>query len=92
MIRNNDLVKIGIRKLPISSFYLPSSWLKTVTSAYYQLVYSNGSILGDSLDHGIAGKFSFYLSQLAIPAIGLGAAYNVKENYIQGIFSMGMSF
>ena len=61
-------------------------------TASYQLVYSNGSILGDSLDHGIAGKFSFYLSQLAIPAIGLGAAYNVKENYFQGIFSMGMSF
>jgi hypothetical protein len=61
-------------------------------AASYQLVYSYGSILGDSLDHGVMGKLSFYLSQLAIPAIGLGAAYNVKENYFQMIFSMGMSF
>jgi hypothetical protein len=58
----------------------------------YQLVYSQGSVLGDSLDHGLAGKLSFYLSQLAIPALGLGIAYNVKEHYVQGYFGLGMSF
>ena len=61
-------------------------------SGAYQLVHSHGSILGDSLDHGVAGMFSFYLSRLAIPALGLGASYNIKENYFQGNFSMGMSF
>ena len=60
--------------------------------ASYQVVYSRGSILGDSLDHGVAGKLSFYLSRLAIPALGLGVAYNVKEDYLQGSFSLGMSF
>jgi hypothetical protein len=61
-------------------------------SAAYQVVYSYGSILGASLDHGVTGMVSFYLSQLAIPAIGAGFAYNVKENYLQGSFSMGMNF
>ncbi|MCL2066234.1 MAG: hypothetical protein FWG99_02065 [Treponema sp.] len=61
-------------------------------SAAYQIVYSHGSILGDSFDHGVTGMLSFYLSRLAIPAIGVGAAYNVKEDYFQGAFSIGMSF
>ena len=58
----------------------------------YQIVYSRGSVLGGSYDHGFAGKLSFYLSRLAIPALGLGVAYNVKEHYSQGIFSLGMTF
>ena len=61
-------------------------------AAAYQLVYSSGSILGASLDHGVTGMLTFYLSQLAIPALGLGAAYNVKENYLQASFNLGMSF
>jgi hypothetical protein len=61
-------------------------------SAAYQLVYSQGSILGNSLDHGVTGILSFYLSRLAIPAVGAGFAYNVKEHFLQGSFSMGMSF
>ena len=61
-------------------------------AAAYQLVYSRGSVLKDSLDHGCMGMLTFYLSQLAIPAFGLGVAYNVKENYLQGSFSLGMSF
>jgi hypothetical protein len=61
-------------------------------SAAYQAVYSRGSILGNSFDHGVTGMLSFYLSRLAIPAIGVGFAYNVKEHYLQASFNMGMSF
>ena len=61
-------------------------------AAAYQMVYSKGSVLGDSFDHGVAGKLSFYLSRLAIPALGLGVSYNVKEQYLQGLFSAGMTF
>lgn len=60
--------------------------------ASYQGGYSQGELLGYRFDHGIAGALSFYLSKLAIPAIGLGAAYNVSAAYFQGSFSMGMSF
>jgi hypothetical protein len=61
-------------------------------SAAYQAVYSQGSILGASLDHGVTGMVSFYLRRLAIPAVGVGFAYNVKEHFFQGSFSMGMNF
>jgi hypothetical protein len=61
-------------------------------SAAYQAVYSKGSILGDSFDHGVTGMLYFYLSQLAIPAVGMGFAYNVQKRYLQGSFNIGMSF
>ena len=61
-------------------------------AAAYQVVFSKGSVLGDSLDHGVVGMLTFYLSRVAIPALGLGAAYNVDKNYLQGSFSLGMSF
>ena len=61
-------------------------------SAAYQLVWSRGPILGDSLDHGILGMFTFYLSRIAIPALGLGIAYNVREHYLQATFALGMYF
>jgi hypothetical protein len=60
--------------------------------ASYQGGYSRGDLLGDQFDHGAAGTVSFYLSKLAIPAIGIGAAYNVSAGYFQASFSMGMSF
>ena len=61
-------------------------------SAAYQLVFSRGSILGTSLDHGVLGMLTFYLNRLAIPALGLGLSYNVTKNYLQGSFALGMSF
>ena len=61
-------------------------------AAAYQLVYSRASILDDSLDHGPMGMLSFYLSRLAMPALGLGVAYNVKEEFLQAAFNLGMSF
>jgi hypothetical protein len=60
--------------------------------ASYQAVFSQGPILGDQFDHGVAASLSFYLSKLAIPAVGVGAAYNVAADYWQGSFSIGMSF
>jgi len=72
-----------ILKFPIGTLSL---------SAVYQLVYSYGSVLGDSLDHGILGMVTFYLNRLAIPALGAGVAYNVEKNYLQASFTLGMSF
>ena len=61
-------------------------------SVAYQVVYSQGSILGDSVDHGYSAMVFFYLNRLAMPALGLGVAYNVERSYIQSFFSFGMSF
>jgi hypothetical protein len=60
--------------------------------ASYQLVYSHGPLLGAAFDHGVGGTLSFYLSKLAIPALGLGIAYNLAARYIQTSFNVGMSF
>jgi len=61
-------------------------------AASYQAVYSHGSALGDSVDHGYTTMLFFYLHRLAIPALGLGVAHNVNRNHLQGFFSIGMSF
>jgi hypothetical protein len=60
--------------------------------ASYQGVYSWGPILEDQWDHGLSGAIVFYLAQLAFPAVGLGGAYNIRADYWQGHFTMGMSF
>ncbi|MDR1147545.1 MAG: hypothetical protein LBK66_02825 [Spirochaetaceae bacterium] len=59
--------------------------------ASYQIVFSEGPIIGARLDHGAAASLVFYLSKLAIPAMGLGFAYNVSAGYPQFYFSVGMS-
>jgi len=61
-------------------------------TASYQAVYSYSPILGDYVDHGIMGALFFYLNRLALPALGLGVAYNVNKNFPQAFFSFGMSF
>ncbi|MDR1898819.1 MAG: hypothetical protein LBQ55_02310 [Treponema sp.] len=59
--------------------------------ASWQMVYSHGSILGNQFDYGVSGAFFFYLSKLAIPAVGLGLSYNIPADFFQVSFSMGMS-
>jgi hypothetical protein len=60
--------------------------------ASYQAVYSYGPILGDQFDHGVSASLNFYLSKIAIPAVGLGASYNVAKHEYTAVFSIGMSF
>jgi hypothetical protein len=60
--------------------------------ASYQGVYSYGPILGDQFDHGVSASLSFYLSKIAIPALGFGVSYNVAKDEYIGVFSIGMSF
>ena len=59
--------------------------------ASWQMVYSNGSILGNQFDYGVSAAASFYLSKLAIPAVGAGIAYNIPGDFFQFFFSMGIS-
>jgi hypothetical protein len=58
----------------------------------YQGVYSYGPMLGRQFDHGVSTAVNFYLSRIAIPAIGLGVSYNVARNEYAAVFSVGMSF
>jgi hypothetical protein len=59
--------------------------------AAWQMVYSRGSILGSQFDYGVSGAFSFYLSRLAIPAVGASFSYNLPAEFFQVSFSMGIS-
>lgn len=76
----------------LEKYLLKTSFGLLSILASYQLVYSWGPVLKDQWDHGIAGALSFYMSRLAIPALGLGIAYNVAADYLQGYFNIGMSF
>ncbi|MDR3138234.1 MAG: hypothetical protein LBT95_01015 [Treponema sp.] len=80
-------VSLGLEKY---LFKISAGTLSILAS--YQGGYSQGEILGYQFDHGLAGALSFYLSKLAIPALGLGAAYNLPARFFQGSFTMGMSF
>jgi outer membrane protein assembly factor BamA len=60
--------------------------------AAWQTVYSYGPILEGQFDQGPAASLSLYLSKLAIPALGAGAAYNITHEKFQFYFSMGVSF
>jgi hypothetical protein len=60
--------------------------------ASYQAVYSYGPILGDQFDHGVSGAVNFYLSRIAIPALGFGVSFNVAKGEYAGVFSIGMGF
>jgi hypothetical protein len=60
--------------------------------ASYQGVYSYGPILGDQFDHGVSASVNFYLSRIAVPALGFGVSYNVAKDEHIGVFSIGMSF
>ena len=85
--RNYAGASLGLEK----SIYKFSFGTLSVSAAY-QLVFSQGSILGTSFDHGCVGMITFYLNRLAIPALGAGVAYNVSKNYLQGSFALGISF
>ncbi|MDR2397968.1 MAG: hypothetical protein LBD74_04310 [Spirochaetaceae bacterium] len=78
--------------LGLEKYLFKMAWGVLSGGVSYQGVYSYGSILGNQFDHGLAGTLSFYLSKLAIPALGIGIAYNVYADYLQGSFSLGVSF
>jgi hypothetical protein len=58
----------------------------------WQIVFSSGSLSGDTFDHGPAAGVRFYLSKIAIPALGFTAAYNMTTSLPRFSFSMGMGF
>jgi hypothetical protein len=60
--------------------------------ASWQAVVSSGSLSGETFDHGPAGGVCFYLSRIAIPALGFTVAYNMITSLPQFSFSLGMGF
>jgi hypothetical protein len=67
-------------------------WGLISISAGYQIVYSNSELLRNQFDHGPVAMAHLFLNRVAIPAIGLGGAYNVSKNTWQYAFNVGMNF
>jgi hypothetical protein len=47
---------------------------------------------GDGFDHGPFAGIQFYLRRIAIPAVGLGASFNLVRKTTQWSFSIGIRF
>jgi hypothetical protein len=60
--------------------------------AVWQAAYSQGPLIGNEFDHGPMGGLRFYLSRLAVPAMGFGMAYNMSTGLPQFSFNVGMGF
>ena len=58
----------------------------------WQFVLSHGPISGSEIDNGPSGGIRFYLSQLALPAMGANFAYNINSGIYQFNFYIGMEF
>jgi hypothetical protein len=60
--------------------------------AAYQALVSRSLSDGDGFDHGPFAGIQFYLRRIAIPAVGLGASFNLVRETIQWSFSIGIRF
>jgi hypothetical protein len=75
----------------LEKYILSFSWGTFSVLGAWQLVFSQGLISGNEFDHGPSAGIRFYLSRIAIPALGFGAAYNMNSGLFQLTFSIGMS-
>ncbi|MDR1931946.1 MAG: hypothetical protein LBQ57_03880 [Spirochaetales bacterium] len=78
--------------LGLEKYLYRFSWGTLSLLTAYQAVWSEGSILGEELDQGAAGFLRLYLSKIALPALGIGMAYNVSSGYRRMVISLGISF
>jgi hypothetical protein len=69
-----------------------ASWGTLSVHGSWQGVFCDGPISGFDFNHGPAAGLLFYLSRVAIPAIGGGVAYNMNTGLFQAAFSIGMAF
>jgi hypothetical protein len=60
--------------------------------AAYQILATQSLSDGDSFDHGAFAGIQFYLRRVAIPAVGLGASFNLVRETTQWSFGIGMQF
>jgi len=76
----------------LEKYIFKGRWGTLSALASWQCVYSYGPISDFEFDHGPSGGIRFYLSRLALPAMGTGIAYNMNSGILQFAFSMGMQF
>ena len=67
-------------------------WGTLSIQSSWQGIFSHRQNSDWEFDHGPSAGINFYLSRIALPAIGVGAAYNIVSGLFQFNFSIGMSF
>ena len=67
-------------------------WGTISAQSAWQGVFSHGPVLDSQFDHGPSIGIHFYLSRLALPAMGANIGYNINSGLFQFTFTMGMSF
>lgn len=81
----------------LEKYIFKSRWGTLSVQGSWQAVFSHGEATdkdaGDyEFNHGPSGGVLFYLSRLALPAIGSSFSYNMVTGLYQFSFSVGMSF
>jgi hypothetical protein len=77
--------------LGLEKYLYKFSWGTVSFLAAWQTVWSEGSVLGAEFDQGVAGFLRLYLSKIALPALGLGMAYNISTGYRRMVLNLGIS-
>ena len=67
-------------------------WGALSAQGAWQAVFSHGPVSDSQFDHGPSIGIVFYLSRLALPAMGGNFAYNINSGLFQFGFSIGISF
>ena len=76
----------------LEKYIFKSRWGTFSVLGSWQCVTSYGPISGMEFDNGPSGGVRFYLSRLALPALGAMFAYNMNSGRSQFAFNMGMAF
>ena len=76
----------------LEKYLYNNRWGTLSVQGAYQCVFSYRLDSDFEFDHGPSTGVVFYLSRVALPALGTGLAYNVVSGLFQFSFSMGMSF
>ena len=78
----------------LEKYLIKVSWGTLSVLGSWQCVFSQGPLSENKAEfnHGPSGGIRFYLSRVAIPALGTGMAYNISTGIYQFSFSVGMGF
>ncbi|MCL2832039.1 MAG: hypothetical protein FWD78_02615 [Treponema sp.] len=66
-------------------------WGTLSVQACWQAVFSYGPVSGYDFNNGPSASIQFYLSRLALPAMGFGINYNMNSGMLQYGLNMGVS-
>ena len=76
----------------LEKYIVKLKWGTLSVLALWQGVFSGNDIADLKFDHGPSGGMVFYLSRIALPAIGTSLSYNMVSGLYQFSFSVGMAF